>query len=601
MDQILTEKINQLLRQVSLIEILRDSQKVVHRGGNQYLVQCPFHGGGGEKNPSMSVDDDKGLYKCFTCNEDGNIIKYLRVAKKLSFKDSISYLGKRFSIDVSDFFSSKGSKKAYIDKESKRINKIAANFYGKNLLSKNDEAYKYGNAIDYLKKRRIPFEIIKRFKIGYAPAYWDLLTKSLQKKNIKNSSLLALGLSKTKNNNRLYDAFINRIIFPIINENDEVIGFGGRSIDNTDPKYLNSKESFIFKKKFTLYGINIAKNAIMQRDNVMLVEGYMDVIALHKMGISNAVGTLGTACTEYHIKMLTKYTKNIVFAFDNDDAGIRATESAIRIALKENVNPAVSMPNEVKDFDEYFVNHTVEDFNILYELRISWYDFLINNMLKLKDDSLEFKVTFLQKMFTYLVLINHNVIIDEIINHIGARLSIDKNSLSSDFERYKKGFSIDISHKKTSYTDTKSKEENTSEYSEEKELIYLLIVNPNLITKCEEHLTLEDFNGKIAEELYIKILIANKAKITTDDLCLALDNKHIKEKVNSIRNNPMYTENVEDKIELAITKMRQRSIKRKKQKIIMDSQIHNILQGDKDIDKLCISINEIQNINKNTN
>ncbi len=599
MDTILTEKINNLLRDVSLIDIMRDTQKVVHRGGSQYLVQCPFHSGGGEKNPSMSVDDSKGLYKCFTCNESGNIIKYLKLRNGMSFKDAIEYLGKRFSIDVSDFFSTKGSKKAYIHKESKRINKIAMNVYGANLLAKDSSGqYKNKEAVSYLKKRQIPFEVVKKFKLGYAPRYWDLLTTTLNKKGIKSSNLVALGLSKTKNNQRFYDAFINRIIFPIINENEETIGFGGRSIDGAEPKYLNSKESLVFKKKFTLYGINVARNAMMKEDTAIIVEGYMDVIAMQKMGITNVVGTLGTACTEYHIKLISKYCKNIVFAFDNDDAGIRATEAAFRLALKENFNPTVLIPNGVKDFDEYFTFSSIDDFNILYGQRIAWYDFLIDNMLRVSDDSLNKKIEFLQKIYSYLVLINQSVALDSIMDNICSRLSISKQSFVDDFEKYKKGFSKNSYSSNFSNAASVEAVNNNNEYAEEKELIYLLIINPKLIASYESVLSLDDFRGSVAKDIYAKLLMLDSSDISTSDICLALDNKHITSRVESISQSPMYTESAEEKINLAIKKMRDRSIKEEKQKIIDASGIHNILQGEPDIDKLCNTINRIQSLNK---
>ncbi len=590
-----TEKIHNLLRQVSLIDMLRDTQKVVHRGGTQYLVQCPFHSGGTENNPSMSVDDDKGLYKCFTCGEEGNILKYLRLKMGLSFKDSVAYLSRRFSIDISDFFSGDSSKKDFIYKESKRINKIAMNFYGKNLLLKDENGYKYSEAVNYLKNRNIPFEVIKDFKIGYAPKYWDLLTKTLQSQGVQNGSLIALGLGKTKNGNSVYDSFIDRIMFPIIDENDDVIGFGGRSIANIDPKYLNSKESLVFKKKYTLYGINRAKTAIMKADSVIVVEGYMDVIALHKMGICNVVGTLGTACTEYHIKKLTRYTKNIVFAFDNDPAGAKATESALRIALKVGLNPTVLVPYQVKDFDDYFETNTVENFNLLYEDRYTWYDYLTNNMLEQDDGSLEYKLSFLQKMFTYLTLVDSSIVVDEVIANVSRRLQVDRSSFINDYERYKSGFSVAQPIKNKSSGDEKK---GSGEYIEEKELIYLLIVNPRLISFCDSILSMDDFNGSMAKELYLKLLLLNKEALTTEDICLNLNNKSIREKVDTIRNMPMYTENVEEKIGLAAEKMRGRAVKIKKDYSKAKIKVQSLLHGDGSIDELCDVVNEIQAFNK---
>lgn len=245
------EKLNSLLSRVSLVDILRDKYKVVHRGGSQYFVQCPFHKDGQETHPSMSVDDSKGLYQCFTCGAKGNTITYLKEKEGMDFKEAVKYLGKRFSVDTSDFFSAKNSQKEQIYLESRRINRIACNFFGKNLLLKDKNGnYFYKEAVEYLKKRKIPFSIIKEFKIGYAPPSWNALIKSLSQNNITVQNLNTLGLvGISKNNpNHFYDNFVNRIMFPIINEREEVIGFGGRSIDGVEPKYLNYKEVWFLKR-----------------------------------------------------------------------------------------------------------------------------------------------------------------------------------------------------------------------------------------------------------------------------------------------------------------------------------------------------------------
>ena len=255
MDNLFIEKLNNLLSRVSLVDILRDRYKVIHRGGSQYTVQCPFHKDGQETNPSMSVDDAKGIYKCFTCGAKGNVITYLKEKENKSFKEAVQYLGNRFSVDVSGFFSAKTTQKDKIYLESRRINRIACNFFGKSLFLKDKNGdYFYKDAEKYLKSRKIPFSIIKEFRIGYAPPSWNALMNALTENKITVNNMNILGLvSVSKNNpNHYYDTFVNRIMFPIINEREEIVGFGGRSIDGKEPKYLNSKESLIFKKKSSL-------------------------------------------------------------------------------------------------------------------------------------------------------------------------------------------------------------------------------------------------------------------------------------------------------------------------------------------------------------
>ena len=232
MDNLFIEKLNNLLSRVSLVDILRDRYKVIHRGGSQYTVQCPFHKDGQETNPSMSVDDSKGIYKCFTCGAKGNVITYLKEKENKSFKEAVQYLGNRFSVDVSGFFSAKTTQKDKIYLEIRRINRIACNFFGKTLFLKDKNGdYFYKDAEKYLKSRKIPFSIIKEFRIGYAPPSWNALMNALTENKITVNNMNILGLvSVSKNNpNHYYDTFVNRIMFPIINEREEIVGFGGRS------------------------------------------------------------------------------------------------------------------------------------------------------------------------------------------------------------------------------------------------------------------------------------------------------------------------------------------------------------------------------------
>lgn len=619
MDSSLTEKINILLRQVSLVDILRDGgYKITLRGGTKYLVQCPFHKNGQEENPSLSVDNEKGLYKCFTCGAKGNIITYLKEKNGMSFKDAIIYLGKRFSINVDDFFSKKSSKKAAVILESKRVNKLAMHFFGKKLLLKKENGYVYKNAVAYLKKRGIPFDIVKEFKIGYAPPLWDNLSLTLTKdKKADVRYLASLGLSKTKNGLRYFDSFINRIMFPIISEDGSVLGFGGRSIDGGEPKYINSCESIIFKKKYTLYGINVAKNHIMKSDMVILVEGYMDVIAMHKMGVKNVLGTLGTACTEYHIKLIKKYTKNVVLSFDSDDAGRSATNLAIRVCLKESVKPFIFTLSEAKDLDEYFSFSTLDDFNKLFEKRVVWYDYFINEVKK-NSPGIEERMRHIEFIFSFIDLLEHATEREAVIAHMAECLSINKNLLVSDYEKKRNAsnqnsvrYSADRYNESGSYLSSGSKhsygkyqpysqnqrresDKKEREYNEEKEIIYLLTLNPQYIDFVEKALDIEMFNGAIAKELYARLLTIDKDKRTVENALLSLDNENIAKRIKAKADSPLYKEAIESKIVYGVKKMKERREKDEKKKAIMSTDIKDILEKESDINTLIDAIKKIQ-------
>ena len=591
MDTLFTEKLNQLLSNVSLIDILRDRYKVISRGGNQYTVQCPFHKDGQEANPSMSVDDSKGIYKCFTCGAKGNVFTYLKEKEAMDFKEAVKYLGNRFSIDISNFFSQKNKHKDQIFLESKRINKIASNFFGKNLLLKNsNEEYFYKEAIDYLKKRKIPFSIIKEFKIGYAPPSWNALIKALNENNISTNNINALGLASiSKNNpNHFYDTFINRIMFPIINEKEEIIGFGGRSIDGKEPKYLNSKESLIFKKKSALYGINIAKTHIMKKDEVILVEGYMDTIACHKMNIKNAVGSLGTAITEEHAKEIKKYTNNVVLALDNDEAGQKATKMAILTLLKFDLKLTILLVETAKDLDEFFTINNSNGFDILYNKKLAWYDFLLKTSIS-KDInllSIEEKLYIVKLFYKYLDVLKSETEKQMIISHVSSELSIDRDAFNRDYLR-----TLTNKAHNTKFNSSLKKTTKDNNFYYENSLIYLLALNPSLIKEAEKEIGVDLIKKDITREFYIRLLTLNK-DATAEDALNVLGNEHIANQIRS--KEKLYSDNIQEKLDELIVKIKSGDIDYRRKEVLKTAT----LQNNEGFEAICNKAREIHLLNK---
>lgn len=591
MDTLFTEKLNQLLSNVSLIDILRDRYKVISRGGSQYTVQCPFHKDGQEANPSMSVDDSKGIYKCFTCGAKGNVFTYLKEKEAMDFKEAVKYLGNRFSIDTSNFFSQKNKHKDQIFVESKRINKIACNFFGKNLLLKNNNGeYFYKEAIDYLKKRKIPFSIIKEFKIGYAPPSWNALIRALNENNISTNNINALGLASiSKNNpNHFYDTFINRIMFPIINEKEEIIGFGGRSIDGKEPKYLNSKESLIFKKKSALYGINIAKTHIMKKDEAILVEGYMDTIACHKMNIKNVVGSLGTAITEEHAKEIKKYTNNVVLALDNDEAGQKATKMAILTLLKFDLKLTILLIETTKDLDEFFTINNANGFDILYNKKLAWYDFLLKTSTN-KDIALltiEEKLNIVKLFYNYLDVLKSETEKQMIISHISSELSIDRDAFNRDYLR-----TLTNKVQNTKVVSALQKPIKDNKFYYENSLIYLLALNPSLIKEAEKEIGVDLIKKDITREFYIRLLTLNK-DATAEDALNVLGNEHIANQIRS--KEKLYSDNIQEKLEELIVKIKSGDIDYRREEVLKNTT----LQSNEGFEAICNKAREIHLLNK---
>lgn len=601
MDNLFIEKLNALLSRVSLVDILRDKYKIIHRGGSQYTVQCPFHKDGQEVNPSMSVDDSKGIYQCFTCGAKGNTITYLKEKEGMDFKDAVKYLGNRFSVDTSGFFSAKNTQKEQIYFETKRINRIACNFFGKNLLLKDKIGnYFYKDAVQYLKNRKMPFGIIKEFKIGYAPPSFNALIKSLSLNKISVQNMNILGLvNVSKNNpNHFYDNFVNRIMFPIINEREEIIGFGGRSIDGKEPKYLNSKESLIFKKKSCLYGINIAKKYIMKSDELILVEGYMDTIACHKMGIKNVVGSLGTAIGEEHATQIKKYTNNVVLALDGDEAGIKATQKAILILLKFDLKLTILFIKETKDLDEYFTIYNKDGFDTLYKSKLNWYDFILETGLGIGKEpnnlSIEEKLKIVNILYKYLNELKSETEKQMIISHIASKLSIDREAFNKDYSNSNRGnrFSNYVSQ---NYI-LKNKDIKTdNNFYYENSLIYLLALNPSLIKEAEREIGVDLFKKDITKEFYIRLLTLNK-DATSEDALNILGNENIVNRIKS--KEKLYKDNTKEKLEELIIKIKSGDLDYKRKELLNNKNINNSIQSNDNFESICEKAREIHLLNK---
>lgn len=347
-----------------LIEQIRDANNIVDvigqytqlkARGHQYTGLCPFPDHN-EKSPSFSVSESKQLYHCFGCKKSGNIFTFLETFSGLTFMDALEFLARRAGIVLPE------EESPQKDKTNRshlyRINKLAAAFFHRTLT----ELPAQHPASVYIQQRGITAEAIQTLKIGYAPEAWETLAQFLNAKKVPLKEAEDLGLIRArKEKSGYFDLFRDRIIFPILSVQDEVVGFGGRVLKSDQkPKYLNSPESPVFHKGKTFYGLNLTGKNIRQKDTAVIVEGYMDFTALYMSGIDNAVATLGTALTDDHVRVLKKYTSRLVLMFDGDFAGQQAARKSLTTVLAQGLCPlVVFLPDEL-DPDEYVKAHGVE-------------------------------------------------------------------------------------------------------------------------------------------------------------------------------------------------------------------------------------------------
>ncbi len=326
------------------------------RKGNNLFGLCPFHG---EKTASFSVAPDKGIYYCFGCHKGGGAVNFIMEAESLSYPDAVRFLAKRAGMDVPE---DPAENSQYKKKERLwNLCKDAARFFHQQL--KTPAA---AEVWDYIRKRGLSPSTVTRFGLGFAPNQWTGLMDAMTAKGYEKADLLEAGLVlKHKEKGTFYDRFRNRLMFPIIDVRGNVIGFGGRVMDDSTPKYLNSPETLIFNKRRNLFAMNVVKKT--KSDCIILTEGYMDAIALHQYGFDCAVASLGTSLTQEHADLLSKYTDQVVLTYDGDAAGQNATQRAIPMLEKTGLKVRILRMQGAKDPDEFLKKFGADRFKLLLE------------------------------------------------------------------------------------------------------------------------------------------------------------------------------------------------------------------------------------------
>ena len=318
------------------------SYVALNKKGNKYWGLCPFHS---EKTASFSVSPDRQMYYCFGCHKGGGAINFVMELEGLGFVDAIDLLAKRAGLQMPEQAAGDGSTR----KKRERLlelNKEAARWFHMKLSEPESV-----DALEYFRRRGLSKKTVTQFGLGYAPEGWDNLIRAMADKGYDKAELMEAGLAVKNSNGRIYDRFRHRVMFPIIDVRGSVIGFGGRVLDDSKPKYLNSPDTVVFNKSRNLFALNLAKKSKLGR--IILTEGYMDTIALHQAGFDCAVASLGTSLTEDHVKLLSNYTKEIVISYDGDQAGINAAQRAISLLEKTGIKVRVLKMTGAKDPDEF--------------------------------------------------------------------------------------------------------------------------------------------------------------------------------------------------------------------------------------------------------
>lgn len=465
----------------------------LQKKGSSYFGLCPFHN---EKSPSFSVSPGKQMYYCFGCGAGGNVFTFVQAYENYSFPEAIKFLADRAGVNLPEIEYSEEAKK----KESRRatlleINKMAANYFYYQL---HQEHGKIGYR--YFGERQLSDDTIKKFGLGFANVTSDDLTKYLKSKGFSDELIVEAGLASVDERFGIHDKFWNRVMFPIQDINHRVIGFGGRVMGDGKPKYLNSPETPVFDKSRNLYGLNFARTA--RTGNIILCEGYMDVIAMHQAGFTQAVASLGTAFTAGQANLLRRYTEQVLLAYDSDGAGTSAALRAIGILKEVEMTGKVIHLEPYKDPDEFIKNLGAEEFQKRIDEAENSFFFEVHILEKefnLKDP--EEKTKFHREIAKKLCTFSEEVERENYLEAIADKYQIGFDNLRKLVSSYaaKTGLVKPIERPKSGVQTKNSPEESKRKH--QKLLITWITDEPTLLGKIEKYISPEDFT----EELYRKV------------------------------------------------------------------------------------------------
>lgn len=418
------EVIDQIRQAANIVE-LASQYTTLKKAGRRHVGLCPFHS---EKTPSFTLDDEKQLFHCFGCGTGGDVFTLVMEKENLSFPEAVRYLAEKYNIPLPE----RRRLSPQYKKLEERIQKITEDtlaFFRKNLHN-TEEGKK---ALSYLYKRQISDDTLQKFKIGYAMNSWEALISAFQRQNISPRDLEKAGLAiYNQAKNSYYDRFRGRVIFPIFTESGKVVAFGGRSLFDAEPKYLNSPDTPIYTKGRLLYGLNFCKESIREAQEIILVEGYTDFVALYQAGITNLAAPLGTSLTPDQIYLAKKYAGKLIISFDGDTAGLKAASRAVSLGFEKGMQTKVLILPKGTDPDSYIKKNGLDAYNKLKNKSIPGLKFLIQYQKKgMQSQAPEEKTQIVKKIANELGKIPDLIVRDDYIKQASEYLQVDERILRS--------------------------------------------------------------------------------------------------------------------------------------------------------------------------
>ena len=464
------------------------------RSGRNFFGLCPFHK---EKSPSFSVSPDKQIFHCFGCGVGGNVIHFISKIENLDFRETLEFLAERSGIELPTSENEQFNKRQVLKDKVFKINEETAQFYHENLYKPTAKA-----AQEYVKTRKLNNTTLKSFLIGYSGTYNELY-KHLKQKGFGDEEILASSLVNKTDRGQFIDRFRNRLIIPIMDIRGKVIAFGGRVLDKSLPKYINSPENIVYSKGRNLFGLNIAKKGNL--DKIVIVEGYMDAISLYQRGITNVVASLGTALTEAQGRLLRKYAGQVIISYDSDAAGQAATLRGLEILKNLGCDVRILQMDDGKDPDEYVIKYGSGRFNLLIEKAISLVEFKIKVLKnKYNLESTNDKIKFLQEIAKILLNIDSQIELEIQIDNISKNYEISKEAIYAELNKIKYNNRKEENKNKVKPNIIKKEDRKIDEATIRREnfIIYLLINGNNeQRQKIKNNIKQEEFKYTLNKEI----------------------------------------------------------------------------------------------------
>ncbi|NUO08619.1 MAG: DNA primase [Candidatus Brocadia sp.] len=510
------EKISEIQQSSDIIQIISEYVHLKQSGRN-FTGLCPFHS---EKTPSFTINPEKKLFKCFGCGEGGTVFQFIMKQEGVGYIEAVKLVASKSHIDLSHLNNQKGSLSITEKTRLININDFAARFYHKILL--DSEPGKV--ARDYLQKRQISDPSIKNFCLGYVPNSWDALLKICKERNISTELLEKVGLIiPKKEGNGYYDRFRNRLMFPIVNARKQVVGFGGRSLDDSLPKYLNSPETVLFNKSNVLYGIDQAKNSILKHRKVILMEGYTDVIMAHQHGIGWSVAVMGTAISKHHLRQLRQYCNQVILLLDADLAGWKSSDRNLDIFIEEEFDVKIAQLPDGYDPCDFLVSEGADKFLAYVNNAKDFFRFKVEIAASKWDMStVHGKANAINDVLSTAMKMPDDIKRNLLIKMIAEEMSIDEMTLRTHLKKF---------NKYPSFTDNKQPVNQRLDASSlaEREILYLMLSCNDLIPRVIEEIGLQGFSNsdflKIAEKI-VELYHKNQG-VKEEDLLHILDDARL--------------------------------------------------------------------------